>query len=206
MEYKTIIAEASAEFVERRSRFIGHIKPVQTEEDAISFINQIKSDYWDAAHNVYAYVLRNGQTKRYSDDGEPQGTAGIPALDVLLKSGVTDTVVVVTRYFGGVLLGAGGLVRAYSHSVSLALESARIVTMRECKQLELRCDYNHYGKISGLIPECNGMIDHTDFTDAVTVFFHMAEQDMEYFRKQLLDYTCGQVDFTINGENFYVVP
>ena len=112
MEYKTIRLREEAEFIERRSRFIGHACPVKTEEEAVAFINEMKAKYWDASHNVYAYCLREGQIKRYSDDGEPQGTAGIPVLDVLQKSGVVDTAVVVTRYFGGILLGAGGLVRA----------------------------------------------------------------------------------------------
>ncbi|HBN81058.1 MAG TPA: YigZ family protein, partial [Ruminococcaceae bacterium] len=119
--YLTVRREASAEFTERRSRFIGCAKPVGTEKDALSFLNTIRSKHWDASHNVYAYALRSGQLRRYSDDGEPQGTAGIPVLDVLVKSGLVDTAVVVTRYFGGVLLGAGGLVRAYSHAASLAV-------------------------------------------------------------------------------------
>ena len=104
-QYRTVKNEAEDEFVERRSRFIGRVKPVKTEEDAVSFIRACKSKYWDASHNVYAYSLREGSVRRYSDDGEPQGTAGVPVLEVLQKSGVTDLVVVVTRYFGGVLLG-----------------------------------------------------------------------------------------------------
>ena len=110
--YRTVKQETSAEFIEKRSKFIGYIKPVQTEEEAIAFIQSIKSKHWDATHNVYAYSLREGQTRRYSDDGEPQGTAGIPTLDVLQKADITDAVVVVTRYFGGILLGGGGLVIA----------------------------------------------------------------------------------------------
>lgn len=104
--YRTVKQETSAEFIEKRSKFIGYIKPVQTEEEAIAFIQSIKSKHWDATHNVYAYSLREGQTRRYSDDGEPQGTAGIPTLDVLQKADITDAVVVVTRYFGGILLEA----------------------------------------------------------------------------------------------------
>ena len=108
MEYKTISSQSSAEFIEKRSRFIGYIKPVTTKEQATDFINEIRSKHWDATHNVYAYVLRDGQTRRYSDVGEPQGTAGIPVLDVLLKEELTDCVVVATRYFGGILLGGIG--------------------------------------------------------------------------------------------------
>ena len=109
--YRTIRREGQDEFVERRSRFIGAICPVTTEQQAIAFINDKKKAHWDATHNVYAYILREGQVRRYSDDGEPQGTAGIPVLDVLQKSGLTDCAVVVTRYFGGVLLGAGSYER-----------------------------------------------------------------------------------------------
>ena len=156
VEYKTVKQEASDDFVERRSRFIGHALPVKSEEEAVAFINRMKTEYWDADHNVYAYILRDGQIRRYSDDGEPQGTAGIPVLDVIQKSGLVDVVVVVTRYFGGILLGAGGLVRAYSHGASLALSAAQPLTMRMFELAELVCDYNQYGRVSSLIPECGG--------------------------------------------------
>ncbi|MBQ1830507.1 MAG: YigZ family protein, partial [Ruminococcus sp.] len=126
-DYKTVAREASDEFVEKRSRFIGYVKPVKTEEEAVAFINQKRSEHWDARHNVYAYSLREGNIKRYSDDGEPSGTAGMPVLDVIVKNEIYDVCVVVTRYFGGVLLGTGGLVRAYSQGSKIALESGGIV-------------------------------------------------------------------------------
>ena len=119
-EYRTVKAFGSAEFTEKRSRFIGWCQPVQTQEEAVAFVENIRSRHWDATHNVYAYRLRDGQLQRYSDDGEPQGTAGMPVLDVLQKSNLVDVVVVATRYFGGILLGGGGLVRAYSHTSSIA--------------------------------------------------------------------------------------
>ncbi len=205
VEYKTVRCEASDEFIERRSRFIGYAKPVTTEDDAVSFIHKIKSENWDAAHNVYAYSIRSGQIKRYSDDGEPQGTAGIPVLDVILKSNVTDVVVVVTRYFGGILLGTGGLVRAYSRSASIALEQAEIVTMRECKLAELTCDYNQYGRISALIPDCGGFMDDTAFSELVKISFHISDIDLAVFEKQLADATCGQAQATVIGEKFFSV-
>lgn len=204
-EYKTVLNRASGEFTERRSRFIGHAMPVKTEEEAISFINELKGKYWDASHNVYAYTLRDGQIKRYSDDGEPQGTAGIPTLDVLLKSGVTDTVVVVTRYFGGVLLGAGGLVRAYSHGASLALEQAEVITMRECLLAELSCDYNQYGRLQALVPECGGVVDDAQFTDQVKICFHITEEELDRFEPRLADATCGTVNVTKIGKKFFRV-
>ena len=122
--YKTVRGFAFDELVEKRSRFIGYCKPVKTQDEAIAFINEIKSKHWDARHNVYAYVIRDEGISRYSDDNEPQGTAGIPVLDSIRKRGITDCVVVVTRYFGGVLLGAGGLVRAYSAAAKLGIDAA----------------------------------------------------------------------------------
>ena len=151
-EYKTILRAADAEFVEKKSRFIGHVRPVSTEEEALAFLAEMRARYWDASHNVYAYRIREGGAQRYSDDGEPQGTSGLPSLDVLRKSGVTDVIAVVTRYFGGTLLGAGGLVRAYSHTVSLALQQAGIAVMRVCTLAQLTCSYSQYGRVAALIP------------------------------------------------------
>lgn len=202
-EYKTISQEANDAFVEQRSRFIGYAKPVQTEEEAIAFIESIRAKHWDATHNVYAYCLREGQIRRYSDDGEPHGTAGIPTLDVLQKSGVTDAVVVVTRYFGGVLLGAGGLVRAYSHGAKIALDAARIITMQMCLVCGLQCDYNQYGKLAALIPSFNGIINDTDFAEKVTLSFVMREDDYNAFLKQLADITCGSVVPEIIDQKFF---
>ena len=147
-DYKTVAREASDEFVEKRSRFIGYVKPVKTEEEAVAFINQKRSEHWDARHNVYAYSLREGNIKRYSDDGEPSGTAGMPVLDVIVKNEIYDVCVVVTRYFGGVLLGTGGLVRAYSQGSKIALESGGIVLMQSCSLCGVSCSYNRYGKVS----------------------------------------------------------
>lgn len=118
-EYTTLAGYGEDEFVEKRSRFIGYAAPVSTEAEAVAFVNSIRERHREATHNVYAYILREGQIKRYSDDGEPQGTAGIPVLDVLQKAGIVDAVVVVTRYFGGTLLGAGGLVRAYTEGAAI---------------------------------------------------------------------------------------
>ena len=202
-DYLTLERAACAEFVERRSRFIGYCKPIVREEEATAFISEIKSKHWDASHNVYAYVLREGQIRRYSDDGEPQGTAGIPVLEVLQKSGLTDAVVVVTRYFGGVLLGAGGLVRAYSHGAKLAVEAGGMVQMRLCAELSLHCDYTQYGKISALIPAEGGVIDDTIFTDRVELCFHLPESEVEDMEKKLADSTSGTVKTVEKSKNFY---
>ena len=133
-EYTTIYSPAEDEFVERKSRFIGHIAPVQTEEEAQAFIAQIRQQHRDATHNTYAYILRSG-IKRYSDDGEPQGTAGVPMLECVEKEGLVDVAVVVTRYFGGILLGAGGLVRAYSHGAKIAVDAAQRKLMTTCVEI-----------------------------------------------------------------------
>lgn len=201
--YKTIEKEAQDEFIEQRSRFIGYAKPVTTEEEALAFINQKRQQHWDATHNVYAYVLRDGQLRRFSDDGEPHGTAGMPTLEVLLKSDVTDAVVVVTRYFGGILLGAGGLVRAYTKGAKIALQAGGIITMESCPVGVLQCDYAQYGKISGLIPTLGGVIDSTDFTDSVKLQYHLPATALAAFRKQLADLTCGSVETEIIEERFF---
>lgn len=202
MEYRTIGKESSDEFIERKSRFIGYIKPVITQDEAVAFINEIKSKHWDATHNVYAYVLREGQVRRYSDDGEPQGTAGIPVLDVLLKENITDCVVVATRYFGGTLLGAGGLVRAYSHTAKIAVDAGGIITMKLCKILKVSCDYNFYGRLNSLIPEMGGVIDDTDFADNVTVTFQMPVGIVPEFEAKLVDMSLGKFHSEEIGENF----
>lgn len=200
--YKTVRTAAQDEFTEKRSRFIGYISPIADENQAIEFINEKKRIHWDATHNVYAYILREGQIKRYSDDGEPQGTAGIPVLDVMQKSGIVDAVIVVTRYFGGIMLGAGGLVRAYSHGASIAAVAGGIVTMEKSLILSLVCDYNQYGRLSGLIPEFGGMIDNSEFTENVTLLFHLPKDMYELFVKELADVTCGSVEAEIIGEEW----
>ena len=200
--YRTIRAAASDEFVEKKSRFIGHICPVTTQEQATDFIREKKSQYWDATHNVYAYVLRDGQTRRYSDDGEPQGTAGIPVLDVLLKEDLTDCVVVVTRYFGGTLLGTGGLVRAYSHSSKIAVDAGGIVTMALCSMLEINCDYTFYGRLVSLIPEMGGVVEETLYTDAVTVRCKMPSALVAAFDAKLFDQSLGKYRCRVISEDF----
>lgn len=202
-DYKTISKEAAPEFVERRSRFIGYIKPVTTEKEALDFINSIRQKHWDATHNVYAYVLREQNTCRYSDDNEPQGTAGMPVLDVIRKSGLTDVCIVVTRYFGGILLGGGGLVRAYSHSASLAVEAAGQVMMRSCAVCTLECTYNQYGKLPSIVLENGGSVDDADFSDKVIISFHIPKADLPRLEKLITETTCGTVQVLSDSEQYY---
>ena len=203
-DYKTVRREANDEFVEKRSRFIGYVKPVSTEEEATAFISQIRSRHWDARHNVYAYSLREGNIKRYSDDGEPSGTAGMPVLDVIVKNGIVDVCVVVTRYFGGVLLGTGGLVRAYSQGCRLALEAGEIILMQSCLMCTTRCNYNQYGKVSSLIAETGGTVDDTVFESDVRFSFHIRPDFLPQLNKRLADATAGEVRADADGEAYFV--
>lgn len=172
----TLGREASAEFEEKKSVFIGHAKPIRTEEEALAFIREKKKKYADARHNVWAYRLRGDVTVRCSDDGEPQGSAGIPVLDALRKNGVSDAVLVVTRYFGGILLGAGGLVRAYSHTAKLAIDAAGIVTYEKYAELRLTCSYSDYQRYLAELPKFGAIVDGTDFSDRVVLSFSVKAQ------------------------------
>lgn len=202
-EYRTIAAAGEDEFVERRSRFIGRIRPVSTEEEAQAFIAAIKKECWDATHNVWAYVLRDGGIRRFSDDGEPQGTAGIPVLDVLLKQELTDCVVVVTRYFGGILLGAGGLVRAYSQGASMAVKAGGVSVMRPCVQGSVTCDYAQYGYVQPLVVATGGVVDDTVFADAVTLRFHLPQLCWDKLGKDLTERSAGTLTCKAEGTAYY---
>ena len=169
--FTTIEHESSEEFEERKSLFIGHAKPIKSADEALEFIKQKKREYADATHNVFAYILEDGRIAKYSDDGEPQGTAGMPVLDTIKKCGVDGVCVVVTRYFGGILLGAGGLVRAYAHAAKLALDSANIITYEKYDVFSLRCGYSEYQKYIPLLSSFNAIIDDTIFEADVTVVF-----------------------------------
>ena len=201
-EYKTIKTASSDEFIVKKSRFIGYVKPVKTQEEALEFISEIKSKHWDATHNVYAYTLRDGGVRRFSDDGEPQGTAGIPSLDVLLKEEVVACCVVVTRYFGGIMLGAGGLVRAYSHGAKIALDAGGIITMSLCKIVRVKTDYNFYGRLVPLICEEGGIVEDTQFTDNVEVTFRIPQDKVPFFESRLVDVSCGKFHSEVIDEKY----
>ena len=204
-DYKTVLENASDEFVEKRSRFIGYCKPVKTEQEAIDFINEKRSEHWNATHNVYAYSLREGNIKRYSDDGEPSGTAGMPVLDVIVKNEIFDVVVVVTRYFGGVLLGPGGLVRAYSHGSKIAVEAAKPVIMQNCLVCEARCAYKQYGNVSSLIIGVGAAVDDTVYESDVLVKFHIKPDLLGTLNKKLADATSGGVTVEQKDEQYFAV-
>ncbi len=194
MNYFTISANAKASFIEKRSEFIGYIAPVRTNDEAVAFINSIKAEHRKAKHNVYAYILREDNISRYSDDGEPQGTAGVPVLDVLKKRELTDVCVVVTRYFGGILLGGGGLVRAYSHAASLACDAAHIMNMCMCHRLKITADYGMYGKISYLLPNYDTITVNSDFGSDVTLEILVISEKLDALKKELVEVTNGSVN------------
>ena len=201
-QYVTLRKEASAEFEEKRSVFIGYAKPVKTETEAMEFVKKIRGKHGDARHNVFAYTLNGGVTARYSDDGEPQGTAGIPVLDVLRKSGVDDACVVVTRYFGGILLGAGGLVRAYSAAAKMALDAAEIATFEPYTELSLSCSYPEYQKISAELPRFSAILDDTQFSDSVQLTFAVKEDLCDTVIARIREMTAGRSVPTVVGTRF----
>lgn len=200
MNYFTVSQPASNSFTEKKSEFIGYIAPVRTNDEAVEFINKIKSMHRKARHNVYAYILRNDNITRYSDDGEPQGTAGMPVLDVLQKRGLTDVCIVVTRYFGGILLGGGGLVRAYSHTASIACDAADIMDMRLCHRLKISVDYGMYGKISYILPNFDTITLNSDFGSNVVLEIVVMSDKLQSLLKELIEITNGSAEITDLGE------
>ena len=200
--YKTLKSEGEDRFVVKKSTFIGYAGPVTTQDEALAFIASVKSKHWDATHNVYAYILSDGNTARYSDDGEPQGTAGIPVLDVLKKEELTNLVVVATRYFGGIMLGAGGLVRAYSHTAKIAVDAAGIITMCECAVCELVSDYNMYGRILPAVHASGAKISGTDFGADVRMVFTIPLESLNSFSESITDLSNGKVFVKKIGETF----
>ena len=198
----TVKGEAHADFEEKRSLFIGHAIRTDTEEEALAFIKSLKKEYQDATHNVYAYMLRGDTVARYSDDGEPQGTAGMPVLDVIRKSGVRNVCVVVTRYFGGTLLGAGGLVRAYSHAASIALDAAGIITYRPYSEFELVCGYSEYQKYNVILMDEKAVIDSTDFAENVTIRYAVPRTVGEKLTKRIVETGYGRDIPTLLSERF----
>ncbi len=200
--YTTLAGEGSDEFEERRSLFIGAAKHITSEEEAMEFVKAKKKEYGDATHNCWAYLLKGGIVARYSDDGEPQGTAGLPMLETIRKSGVCDCVVVVTRYFGGILLGAGGLVRAYSHGAKIGLEAAGIVTYEKYAEMKIECSYSDYQKYAVVLPTFAAIIDGTEFTDRVTVRFAVKETVVAPLSQKITEMSGGRDNVERVGERY----
>lgn len=193
-KYIMLSKGAQAELVEKKSRFIATVRPVSTEEEAVAFIDEMKKKYYDARHNCSAFVIGSkGELTRSSDDGEPSGTAGRPMLEVLTGSGIRNVAVVVTRYFGGVLLGTGGLVRAYSGAVKMALEQCETITRRFGVQLMIRADYNGVGKIQYLLGSRNVVIQDSVYAADVEMTVLVPIEEYEKLCKELVEATNGRV-------------
>ncbi len=201
-EYTTISGEFTAEYNEKHSRFIATAFFCDTEAKACEIIAAQKSKYWDARHNVYAYVLQNG-TARFSDDGEPHGTAGMPILEVIKGSGITNVLIVVTRYFGGILLGTGGLVRAYSTSSRDALVGAQRVLMCACVEYNINCDYGNFDRLTRLINDAGGMIQNTYFTDKVAIDVMFKQIDCDAFLDKLCETFASKITANPKKEIFF---
>lgn len=205
-EYRTVNGYGRDQLEEKRSVFIGSADFVTTEEEAVAFISRIREEFPDARHNVYAYLLREGAKTRYSDDKEPQGTAGMPVLEVLRKNECFDTVVVVTRYFGGILLGAGGLARAYTEAAALALSAAGRVLRRPCLRYGFRCSYNEFQRCSRLLEMCGALLDEPTFGADVEVTFTIPEREADRVNLQLSELTNGRIIPKKLGETWQKVP
>ncbi|MDL2249380.1 putative YigZ family protein [Lachnospiraceae bacterium PF1-22] len=205
MEKKILYNGGQGEVAEKKSRFIATTYPVKTEEEALKFIGEIKKKYWDARHNCFAFVCgENNELQRFSDDGEPGGTAGRPILEVLLKEGIHDALIVVTRYFGGVLLGAGGLVRAYSKSAKVGLEASILAVKRKGRVVEIVTSYQDHGKFKNALELGRQSVLNTEFTESVSLKLMVEVDKIQEIEALAANLSNGKAQITI-GENCWFV-
>jgi len=204
-EYFVPTAPGEAVYTEKRSEFIGRVMPVETEDEARAFIAEIKKKHYDARHNCWCYLIKGG-AERYSDDGEPQGTAGIPMLEVFRREGVTNCVCVVTRYFGGILLGAGGLLRAYTKSAGDALDAAGVSVVRRWVETEFDCSYSVMERLKLEIAAYNGLVTDTGYGATVTLKAVIPEERWQDFTAGIFDFSNGSISPKATGESFRAVP
>lgn len=200
--YKTIEGTAQAEYEEKKSRFIGQVAHVQTEEDAVAFLNGIRAANPQARHNVYAYVLRENNRTRYSDDGEPPRTSGLPTLDVIEHAGLKDVICVTTRYFGGTLLGTGGLVRAYTKAAQDAFAAARQVTYAECVDIAISVDYPLYDQLNHWLAGRGVQVLSCDFAGDVVVEVRVLASQAEAMQVAVSELTNGQADLLVGAPSY----
>lgn len=202
--YKIIEYGGTGEIEEKKSRFIAHAAPAFTEEEALFFIEAKKKEYWDAKHNCYAYVIgEQAQTMRFSDDGEPSGTAGKPILEALAASGIRNAVVVVTRYFGGTLLGTGGLVRAYTQAAQAGLAASSINIMRYGYKITIVTDYNSIGRIQYILGQRQIPIGESSYTEQVTIQFFVPFEEKEAVIHEITEATAGKADIALSEPLYY---
>lgn len=204
-EYLIPTKEAEAEFIEKRSRFIGHIRPVETEEEALEFLREKREKYWDAAHNVYAYIIKDGPT-RFSDAGEPGGTAGMPTLQVLQREGLYNVCCVVTRYFGGILLGAGGLFRAYGHGAKIAVEAAGKSMKRVWDVIYLPVPYSWYERMKQEVSAYEGIIRDTQYGADIELEVLTPTARTKDFLDRVVDISAGTLEGMITGQEYIAFP
>ncbi|MCT4509681.1 MAG: YigZ family protein [Tepidibacter sp.] len=203
-EYKTIHEYGEDEVIIEKSRFIGYAKPVETEEEALEFINEIKKKHKDATHNVWAYTLgMNMDIQRYSDDGEPSGTAGIPSLEVIKKEDLRNVAVVVTRYFGGIKLGAGGLVRAYTKGAKIGLSASKIIDRILYTDIRFKIDYTLLGKVQNELMNLGYIIKEILYEDMVTIVVYSKLDEVEIVKNKIIDITSSNVEIE-QKEDFYL--
>lgn len=204
MGYFTIKDEVSSRFEEKKSVFIGHVKRVYTEDEAKDFVSKIRNNHKEARHNVYAYIIgQNMGIQRYSDDGEPQGTGGIPVLEVIKKNEITDVAIVVTRYFGGILLGKGGLVRAYSKGAAMAVNDGGIVEKVKGVVIDVVLDYDMLGKVQYLFEQKLWYIENIDYTDKVKLIVYCPVDKLEEVQGALVEATNGKCQIILGDEEYY---
>ena len=203
---KTVYSGGEGEIVEKKSRFIATVRPVESEEEAVAFINEMKKKYWDARHNCSAFVIGDRQEiSRCSDDGEPAQTAGRPMLDVLLKEEIHNVCVVVTRYFGGTLLGTGGLVRAYQKATQEGLAASVIIDKKLGRKLTIGTDYNGLGKLQYIIAKNDFTTLDTVYTDKVEIILMVPEEKQQNFEKEIIEATSGNADISWGEEVLYAM-
>ena len=200
-EYFIPAGAGKAEFVEKRSSFLGHVRYVETEDEAKAFVTEMKKKFYDARHNCWCYIIKDGAV-RYSDDGEPQGTAGIPMLEVLKREGVTNVVCVVTRYFGGVLLGTGGLLRAYTKSAKDALDAAGICVVRRWVKAEIACSYAMLERLKTECTAIGGVVADIEYSADVCLKLLLPEDKADAFSQRTADVTASASELEITGEEF----
>lgn len=200
--YITVRKHAEFEYEDRKSRFIGEAMPVETEAEALEFIDRVKRRFPDATHHVYAYVIKENSIMRFTDDREPQGTAGMPVLDAIRKNGCTNTAIVVTRYFGGTLLGTGGLVHAYSSAALGALKAAEIITYDVYSDYSLECTYSDYQKLGSIFSSFEFRQDDAIYADNITILGRVVKKMALEFEDKLVQATSGRIKIAKLGEKF----
>ena len=204
--YRVVYEGGEGEIVEKKSRFIATVRPIETEEEAVAFVNEMKKKYWDARHNCSAFVIGSRQeVTRCSDDGEPAQTAGRPMLDVLLREGITNVAVVVTRYFGGVLLGTGGLVRAYQSATQAGLAASKIIEKRQGKKLIIHTEYNGLGKLQCLLGQPRTAILDTEYAADVVLTILVPVEQKDFLYKEIIEQTNGTAQMEWGEDAVYAL-